>query len=716
MKSKYLWVFLALTLFPAVAASSAAERQLAFPGAEGYGRYATGGRGGKVYVVTSLADCQDNNLVEGTFRWAVKQPGRKIVVFRVSGTIYLTSGLALDAGDLTILGQTAPGDGICLADYNVNVCASNIIIRFLRFRMGDRPKLETDAVTCSDCENVIFDHCSVSWSTDECFSVGATNSTVQWCMIEQPLTVSVHTKGSHGYGGNWGGYNMSFHHNLMVNCASRMPRTGGDADPETNDFQDYRNNVYYNWAGEGCYGFEASDANVVNCYYKPGPGTDQRSLDRRRRIAAVGIRNTEYCEWQTACWAVHDQWGHFYIDGNVNPDYPEVNDDNWEYGVYRQLGSNGAGFDWTWTDVTRDTIRLRAPREFCHVTTHSAEEAYERVLKYAGCFGCSYKANNLTRDCVDSMLVADVRNRTGVSKGTYSSYGYIDTQTDNGFDETQVENGAWPILKQISYEFADYDGDYVNDTYEENWGMDSSDAADGGMVITSTPSRGIGYSYTEYAANYLNKSVRALMDSCTAGGEVMGVDEPTIVCGGHPDWRHEVSGYTFKGYDSSSHQWTFDEDIRVGGVSAAPAQSTNHTLKWAANAQWSISIPASIHVTSLRIEGFAMYNGDSLYVSEVGGKTLPVNAYGWLAQDRLYQTVVLPLDRTYSGEVLTLTFSGNTPTVKFYLIEDHDEEAAISKVETVCNSFCNFDLLGRPYRQNRAHGLSIRNGKVIFQQ
>ncbi|MBW6534028.1 MAG: T9SS type A sorting domain-containing protein [Mariniphaga sp.] len=416
----------------------------AFPGAEGHGRYVTGGRGGQVIYVTNLED----NSNPGSLRWAVNQSGPRIILFKVSGTIQLKSRLNISKGDITIAGQTAPGDGITLRDYPVVVKADNVIIRYLRFRMGDAAQQEADALEGREVKNVIIDHCSMSWSTDECVSFYHNeNTTVQWCIISESLRNSVHGKGSHGYGGIWGGENASFHHNLLAHHDSRNPRLGekkGEAFALT-DLVDLRNNVIYNWMGNSAYGAEAMNVNIVNCYYKPGPATTKKE----RIISIDKLTDPGY--------AITNIWGKFYIDGNVLTASERATNDNWTYGVYNQFHSK-----YTVTATEKEAMRLSEPLNPGKVTTHTAETAYEKVLDFAGA--------SLVTDSVDKRIIHDVSTGTAtfMDGGNGSKNGIIDTQ--------DAVNG-WPALQTLGAP-VDSDEDGMPDDWEIANGLNPYDAAD----------------------------------------------------------------------------------------------------------------------------------------------------------------------------------------------------------------------------------------------
>ncbi|KAA3437034.1 FlgD immunoglobulin-like domain containing protein [Rufibacter hautae] len=419
-------------------------QQLAFPGAEGFGRYATGGRGGAVLEVTNL-----NDSGPGSLRSAINASGARTVVFRVSGTIALASNLTIRNPNLTIAGQTAPGDGIAIKNYPVSVDADNVIVRYLRFRMGDEAQQEGDAFGGRFHKNIIVDHCSMSWSTDECLSFYANeNFTLQWCIISESLRNSAHAKGAHGYGGIWGGKNASFHHNLMAHHDSRNPRLGEEAGKAfaLTDLVDVRNNVYYNWASNSMYGGEAMNVNVVNNYYKPGPATA-----KKERIFSIDKNKNEGTE-------VYDIWGKFYIDGNFVEGSTRATNDNWTYGVFNQFHSSYG----TISDADKAAMKRSAPHPIQNnVTTHSAEEAYELVMNKAGA--------SLKRDAVDTRIINTVSNKTFTASGSNGS--------TNGIIDSQNDVGGWPTLASLSAP-EDTDKDGMPNAWEIQKGLNPNNAED----------------------------------------------------------------------------------------------------------------------------------------------------------------------------------------------------------------------------------------------
>lgn len=422
---------------PFMTAAEAEELGLpAFPGAEGGGKFTTGGRGGEVYHVTNL-----NDDGEGSLRAAVSGPNRT-VVFDVSGTIYLKSSLKLMYPNITIAGQTAPGDGICLADYNISIEADNVIIRYMRFRLGSVESSENDAISSRYHKNIIVDHCSTSWSTDETLSIYAVaDTTVQWCIASESLTLAVHAKGRHGYGGIWGGANVTYHHNLMANHTSRMPRYGSlsstHPDYEGISGNDMVNNVIYNWGFNNSYGGEKIINNVVNNYYKSGPITNAVAKNRI---------------WNPS------QGGRFYFSGNVLEGNKEVTNDNIK-GVFINEGNTPPDYA-----NAPDYTNLR-PMD----NVDTAEEAYKKVLAGAG-------ATLPKRDSYDAKIVNDVKNSTGRAIN----------------NENEV--GGYPELKSTEAPL-DTDGDGMPDDYEDANGLSKSDPSDGAKIGKG------GYTNLE---NYLN--------------------------------------------------------------------------------------------------------------------------------------------------------------------------------------------------------------------
>lgn len=411
---------------------SAQEKTLSFPGAEGFGRYTTGGRGGKVLFVTKLTD--DGS--EGTLRYALEQKGARYIVFKTAGTIYLESPLKIKESNVTIAGQTAPGDGITIANYETFVATDNVIIRFLRFRMGDQKKFEGDALGARFIKNLIVDHCSMSWSTDETVSIYVNeNTTLQWCVIAESLRNSAHQKGAHGYGGIAGGKFASFHHNVYAHHDSRNPRLGEYAGSKfaLTDLTDFRNNVIYNWGHNNVYGGEGMNVNMVNNYYKPGPA----SMNKKRIVA---IDKNEKPETE-----VYNIWGKYYINGNVSEGNPEVTADNWNVGVFDQMKPS-----YSLTDADKNSIKINQPHDIQNnIKTHSAKEAYEKILQIGGA--------SLVRDAVDLRVLKEVKNGTFTYNGSLGS--------KNGIIDSQNDVGGFPDLKP-GKALLDSDNDGMPDEWE----------------------------------------------------------------------------------------------------------------------------------------------------------------------------------------------------------------------------------------------------------
>ena len=501
-----------------------AQEAPAFPGAEGHGRYVTGGRGGKVIHVTNL-----NDSGTGSLRWALLQSGTKTIVFDVSGYIDLKSQLNVSS-NTTIAGQTAPGDGITLRYYTLyfGKC-ENVIVRFIRCRRSQVKDVNdgADATWGRNRKNIIIDHCSFSWSIDEVASFyDNRNFTMQWCNITEGLNAG-HTKGDHSYGGIWGGKNASFHHNFISHVNNRAPRFNGarynwngyDTNLYENSIQaervDFRNCVMYNWgSGNGCYGGPGGGyINMVNNYYKAGPGTSNKT-----RVTQVSVSDaTNGGDNPFPGYA-----SRYYINGNYvtaasSPENYDWNGVKFDSGLYTINGekyiadpNHYYGENQTYVKNTSgvDCIRLKLdePIDACEVTTHKAQTAFEKVLKYCGA--------SFVRDACDVRYAEEAENGTTTFKGAFvKRAGILDVINDPEGTE-DPSTASYPTLReeQRSADF-DTDGDGIPDEWEIANGLNPSDDSDGNAYTIDTK----GY-YTNLEV-YLNSIVEDIMKGGNADAE-----------------------------------------------------------------------------------------------------------------------------------------------------------------------------------------------------
>jgi pectate lyase len=424
---RVLAAFLAIitTLF----ISQTAVSMPAFPGAEGFGAASIGGRGGKVIFVTNL-----NDSGPGSLRAAIESDGPRTVIFRVSGTIALKSNLAVKKPYITIAGQTAPGDGICLKDHAFYVSADHVIVRYIRCRPADNAKSESDALSLSSGHNIIVDHCSASWSVDETLSASSRgqlgNATVQWCIISESLDNSTHHKGAHGYGslirgGHGNGY--TFHHNLYAHHHARLPRPGNynDRGIDPKGFiLDFRNNVIYNWAGRAA-GYNADGSNKANSI------TKMNFVANYYKTGANSSGSLAFSESTKTASA-------FFSANSMNGSYP---DDPWSLVTFDNFSQQDL-----------NAYKQPGPIPVPPVKTDKATTAYKRILADCG-------ATLPKRDAVDIRIINSVKNRTGKIIN----------------DEEEV--GGWPKLKSAKPP-KDSDRDGMPDNWEKRYGLNPSNPAD----------------------------------------------------------------------------------------------------------------------------------------------------------------------------------------------------------------------------------------------
>lgn len=545
-----------LTSMAAALVSAAALAQTpAFPGAEGHGRYVTGGRGGKVVHVTNL-----NDSGTGSFREAVKS-GKRIIVFDVAGVIALKSDLKI-GDNITILGQTAPSPGITLRYYTVQP-GNNNIIRFLRIRRGEEKDINNgaDASWQRNKTGIIFDHCSFSWSIDEVASFYDNNNfTMQWCTVAESLTNPGHSKGAHGYGGIWGGKLASFHHNFVGHLMNRGPRfngarygwTGYTSNKDYSTYQwkntvqaenvDFRNCVMYN-AQATCYGGPGGgQINIVNNYYKAGPSQSLTSKTlngikvsvstgkergSQERITLVTLSNKSNSDEDHP--ELYDMTSRYFINGNTtettkdsvtkNQDWKGISYDkgipsqNGEY--YSPDAKNFYGDNVAHVTISGKScvkIKMDAPAPTGEVTTHSAAEAFSKVLTYSGA--------SLYRDEIDARYMEEAKTGTAKYKGSITlSPGIIDKVSDvNGYTEANFGTASRPA------DF-DTDKDGIPDAWEIANGLDPNDASD--ALTYSLDSKGY---YTNLEV-YANSLVEDIMKQGNADAENK-VDEY------YPAWKN----------------------------------------------------------------------------------------------------------------------------------------------------------------------------------
>ena len=461
----------------------------AFPGAEGGGKYSFGGRGGKVLVVTSLADSGP-----GTLRWACEQGGARIVVFNVAGVIHIKSPISVRAPYISIEGQTAPGDGVCVAGESFWIDTHDVVIRFMRFRRGEtNVGRRDDALGGNPVGNIIIDHCSASWGLDENMSIyrhmfnpqdgskdekhGTVNVTIQNCISAEALDTW-----NHAFGSTMGGENCMLTRNLWADNTARNPSIGW------NGIFNFVNNVIFNWGHRSVDGGDYTALyNMINNYYKPGPVTDVKSQVGYRILKPESGRSK----------LPYVVFGRAYVHGNIMLGNPKVTKDNWDGGVQLE---NKKGDEMTLDSAEKYFPYMKVDKPFPHapVTILSATDAYNYVLKNAG-------ATLPKRDPVDKRIIEQVR--TG--KITYIP---METDTDFQFKVRKLPKdsyklgiitninqvGGYPDYKGTPYKDADNDG--MPDSYEKSHGLNPNDASD----AVKPAKNGGGYTNIEV---YLNSVV-----------------------------------------------------------------------------------------------------------------------------------------------------------------------------------------------------------------
>lgn len=672
---------LLMTITAAVLSIAAFAQAPAFPGAEGHGRYVTGGRGGKIVHVTNL-----NDSGTGSLRAAVNGSDKKIVVFDVGGVIALKSDLKIGA-NTTIAGQTAPAPGITVRYYTIRPDASNIIVRFIRFRRGQEKDVNdgADAIWTRHQTGQIYDHCSFSWSIDEIASFYDNNNfTMQWCTLAESLNNAGHGKGAHGYGGIWGGKLASFHHNLIAHVNNRSPRFNGArydwtgytsnklysqykwANAVQSENVDFRNCVIYN-CGNGCYGGPGGGRiNIVNNYYKTGPAA---STDR---VTNISIGNSTSSSDNSKYWNMTSL---YYIKGNqvnsnASRDWTGINYDSGVFTIngekYTLDTNHYYGDDVTYTknSAGQDCVRIRLenPTEAGEVTTHSALKAYEKVLSFAGA--------SLNRDDVDTRYAKETREGTATYSGSVTKKkGRIDLVSDvQGYTEANFGTGSRPA----GY---DTDNDGIPDEWEKANGLNPNNASD---ALLFTLDKKNWYSNIEV---YMNSLVQDIMLQGNADADES-VNEyypayvnPTTgekvdeINGGNPeggtitteDVSFTISQLTNTGNNTSS-VWDFNDGITISNEkSKSYAAGKENGIKYSAGVQYTIHLPEKVSISKMLFTGYDNYGETDAYIGEINGTTYDNTTYVFPQKDASEQYFIKSHEVTLpypAKETLTFTPQG----------------------------------------------------------
>ncbi len=529
-------IFFILFILVSFSARQSTAQLIAFPGAEGAGKFVTGGRGSaavapKIFEVTSLVDNASAATTPGTLRYACTNNSpsapNRIIVFRVSGTIHLYANLNISRANTTIAGQTAPGGGITIADYPVYLSANNIIVRYMRFRLGDKNQAASlgndDAFgdNGSGKSKLMIDHCTASWSNDEALTIYSGDSiTIQWCMISEPLDSSYHDEGTgvqnHAYGGIQSGRHASLHHNLYAHCKGRMPRFDGIRNISA-DTADFRNNVVYNWGEYNTCGGEGGTYNVVNNYYKYGPNTASTS------VSGVNKRNMLIDAYKSTSPVI--PYGKYFLTGNFCYNSTTVTNRNWLGAVF----SGGS-----LTDSVNSKVDF--PFSCININTQSALQAYNDVLANVG-------ASLPYRDTLDQRIVTNVINGTGKIINCQGGF-------PRGTDYT-INQIAWPFLPTGTTP-TDTDHDGMPDNWESQRGLNPNSPADMNQYISNT-----GYNNVE---NYLNG------DTITAPGTLNSmVDAKAVNSSATNSWLHSKDT-SYSDYRSSKYLVSADTNNLVASL------------------------------------------------------------------------------------------------------------------------------------------------------